>query len=81
MDAHTAETWETILGRLPAPNGIDSDKLCAERVLGDLVGYNHPGGSEATRKRRQADKDRDALELRNAMVAFARMYIDAGVRP
>ena len=81
MDPHSAETWDTIFAKLPSPAGMNSDQICAERVIGDLVGYNHPGGSEKTRKRRQADKNRDSIELKNAMIAFARMYIDAGVRP
>ena len=73
--------WEEILAKLPAPNGVNSDVICANRVLGDLVGYNHPSGSMATRNRRQAIKDNDAAELANAMLAFARMYFDQGVRP
>lgn len=76
-----AEQWDEIFKKLPAPNGLNSDVLCAERVLGDLDGYNHPSGNMTTRKKRQAAKDRDSKELANAMLAFARMYFDAGVRP
>lgn len=81
LDPRPVEQWETILGRLPALEGVNSDKICAERILGDIEGYQHPTGNERTRKRRQAVKDRDVTELRNAMLAFARMYYDAGVRP
>ena len=81
MDARPIEQWEQIFAKLPAPEGFNSDVLCAARVLGDIQGYSHPSGSEATRKRRQRIKDRDAQELAHAMLAFARMYYDAGVRP
>lgn len=81
MDARPVEQWTEIFGKLPAPNGVDADKLMAERVIGDLIGYEHPSGSAPTRARRQERKTRDAEELRNAMIAFARIYFDAGVRP
>jgi len=81
MDARPVEQWIEIFGKIPAPNGVDADKLIAERVIGDLVGYEHPSGNFKTRERRQYRKDRDAQELRNAMIAFARMYYDTGVRP
>lgn len=81
MDPRPVEQWIEIFSKLPAPAGMNSDRICAERVIGDFVGYTHPSGSEATRKRRQANKNRDSIELKNAMIAFARMYYDAGVRP
>jgi len=81
VDPRPAEQWDQIFAKLPSPAGMNSDQICAERVLGDLIGYTHPSGSEKTRRRRQAIKNRDSIELRNAMIAFARMYIDAGVRP
>jgi hypothetical protein len=83
LEPRPVEQWEQILARLPAPNsvGVDTDMLCAERVLGDLQGYQHPGGNEATRRRRAGIKQRDAIELSRAMIAFARMYYDLGVRP
>jgi hypothetical protein len=77
MDPRPAEQWDQIFAKLPAPAGLDSDYLCAERVLGDLIGYRPSGPI----KRRVAFKTRDATELKNAMLAFARMYYDAGVRP
>lgn len=80
LDPRPTEQWEQIFSKLPAPNGLNSDVLCAERVLGDIEGYQPPSGSEPTRKRRQAVKSRDAIELSHAMIAFARMYFDAGVR-
>jgi hypothetical protein len=81
MDPRPTDQWEQIFARLPAPNGLNSDAICAERVLGDIEGYQHPTGTENTRKRRQRVKDRDVTELSRAMIAFARMYYDAGVRP
>ena len=81
MIPRPVEQWSEILGRIPAPEGVNTDKLCAFRVLGDIEGYQHPSGSDATRKRRFRTMDRDSQELANAMIAFARMYFDAGVRP
>lgn len=81
MEARTIEQWEQVFAKLPAPNGENADVICARRVIGDLVGYLHPSGNENTRRRRQADKDHDSQELANAMLAFARMYFDHGIRP
>lgn len=81
LEPRPIEQWEQIFAKLPAPEGVNADVLCAHRALGDLVGYEHPTGTERTRKRRQEAKDRDAVELSRAMIAFARMYFDAGVRP
>ena len=80
-DPRPIEQWSEILGNILAPEGQNTDKLCAFRVLGDIEGYQHPSGNEATRKHRVRIKDRDSQELANAMIAFARMYFDAGVRP
>ena len=81
MDPHSIENWEKILGQVPCPEGTNADLLCARRVIGDLIGYQHPGGNQQTYKRRLGVKNRDAEELKNAMIAFARMYFDAKVRP
>lgn len=81
MDARPVDQWTTILGKLPAPEGTNTEKLMARRIIGDLVGYNHPNGSERTRKRREIDADRDSQEIANGMIAYARMMFDAGVRP
>jgi hypothetical protein len=81
MEARPIEQWQQILGDVPCPNGFNMEKAMARRVIGDLVGYNHPSGSVSTRRRRQQDAERDAAELANAMTAYARMMFDAGVRP
>lgn len=82
MDARPVEQWEQIFAKLPAPEGFNSDVLCAARVLGDIQGYSLPALARIFATGRvQAVKDRDAQELANAMLAFARMYYDAGVRP
>ena len=65
------EQWTEILGKLPSPEGQNSERLVADRIIGDLVGYRHSS------KQRQ----RDAAEIANAMQAYARMMFDAGVRP
>jgi hypothetical protein len=81
MDARPVEQWEQIYAKLPAPNGVDGDKIIAERIIGDLIGYEQPSGNAATRARRQARKTHDVEELANALKAYARLYIDHGVRP
>lgn len=81
MDPRPIDQWSEIFGKLSAPNGESAELICANRVIGDLIGYIHPSGNNETRKRREGIRFRDANELKNAMIAFARMYFDAGVRP
>ena len=73
MEPHSVETWETILGRLPSPEGLDTSRLCAERIAGDLVAFTY--------KITKAHRDRDIRELTNALIAFARLHAKAGVIP
>jgi hypothetical protein len=71
MEPRPIEDWQKILGDLPAPEGENMETIMGNRILGDMVGYRH--GSR--------DRLRDAEEVGRAMVAYARMMFDAGVRP
>ena len=79
MDTHSPETWLTILERQFYPHqdelGRDHELDFAARMIGDLVGYNHPGGNAATRARREADKKRDIAELANALKAYGTLRV------
>ena len=81
MDPHTIEQWMTILGRLPAPTGRTVEEIMAERILGDILGYQHPSGGANTYRRRSLIKDRDVKELANALTAYAKMLAEYGVKP
>jgi hypothetical protein len=81
MDPRPIEQWQKILGDLPAPNGENAEYIMAQRIIGDFVGYEHPGGNARTRERRTAIRQRDAQELAHALQAYGRMMFDAGVRP
>ena len=67
----TVENWMKVLGDLPAPEGQNTEQLMAFRIMGDLTGYRDHAGH----------KDWDAVQLANALVAYARMMFDAKVRP
>lgn len=69
----TPEQWEKILGDLAAPENQNSDQTCAARVLADMIGYRQNVNVNSGVI--------DVANLANAMVAFARMYFDHGVRP
>jgi hypothetical protein len=71
MDPRPIDQWTEILGKLPAPEGVVPEMIMARRILGDLVGYAH----------RKFTILRDSEELAHAMIAYARMMFDAGVRP
>src|SRR5579862_1224191 len=80
IEPRPVEQWSQIIAtKIPGPF-LKTATAVAERVLGDIEGYTHPNsGNETTRKRRQRVKDRDVIELANAMTAFARMFSEAGV--
>ena len=69
MEQHSVDVWGEILGMLGAPAESAPEYICAQRILGDLVGYQH----------RNRHRDRDARELANALEAYAKMLQDAGV--
>lgn len=69
MEAHSIDTWMTILSNVPAPD--NAEHAAANRIIGDLVGYRHSSRYRA----------RDIEELANAMQAYARMCAAAGWKP
>jgi hypothetical protein len=81
MEPHSVDSWAKILGDLPSPEGSNSELIMARRIIGDLLGYQHPSGNGRTRLRRELTTQRDTQELANALVAYGRLYFDHGVRP
>lgn len=81
VNPRPVEQWLEILGALPSPEGVSTEKIMGRRIIGDLTGYSFPSGNAQTRARREGAADRDAQEIANAMTAYARMMFDAGVRP
>lgn len=70
METYSIDDWMIILGRQDATHS-SAEIAAANRIIGDLVGY----------QRSSRHRQRDAKELANAMQAYARMCIDAGLRP
>jgi hypothetical protein len=70
MTPHSIETWVEILSKLDATH-CSAEAAAATRIIGDLIGYRHTSKNRA----------RDEQELANAMQAYARMCVDAGLRP
>jgi hypothetical protein len=66
MQPRSVEQWKEILSSLPAPGS--PELAMADRVLGDLVGYRH----------HSSQRNRDAAELANAMLAYFQMLKEAG---
>lgn len=73
MDPRHPDQWEQIITKIleEIRPGEDIDIAVATRIMGDFVGYQHPNGNPKTRARRQANKDRDTIELANAIKAMA----------
>lgn len=67
MDPRPIEQWQEIFDQLPSPEGTSVEKVLANRIIGDLVGY------------RWNSKDRlhDIDELANALVAYYRLCLAA----
>ncbi len=75
MDARPVTQWTEIFENLRRTCGATlTPEAIAVRILGDLIGYEHPNsGNAVTRQRRQINKDHDVAELANAIRALVRL--------
>jgi len=65
---HTVEKWKDIFSVLPAPHS--AEEAIAQRIIGDMVGYKH-------NSKYRSD---DAKSLANALVAYAQLLQEYGVK-
>jgi hypothetical protein len=80
LDPRPPEQWLQILENThrsitPTVDGADYETAMAARILGDIQGYEHPTGSQATRERREKIKHRDIAELANALRAYGTLRV------
>ncbi len=71
MQARSIADWTAIFPKLPAPADVSVEQAIANRIIADLVGYQHKS------KHRVSDID----SIANALIVYAKMLHDNGVRP
>lgn len=71
MQARSIADWTAIFPKLASPADQSVEQTIANRIIADLVGYKHNS------QHRRVDID----SLANALIVYAKMLADAGVRP